>query len=841
MTAPTSLRRVVCQLRGVVAGALRSADGGSGAPAGSGQMRASVCQAGRLGLLWAVAVCAWLGAASAPALADSCPNAQYRTGYSSYLPDCRAYELVTPPGARPEFYATGTEEQTQAALDGGSLGWFTYYPPAGSASNGFYFLASRGASGWSSQGVIPPQSPSQAGNAGCNPSIHYSPDLSRGVLIDGGDAGSSGYCGSDDPALVAGEPQGVTNLFLWDRATGSYQLISPNPVSGSPANAELQGASSDFSHVVFEEQAQLTADAPSGVDLYEWVGGQVHLVSYLPDGTPVPGTLGKSAVYEGSGFVSIGPGSYPASEAQFTGAVSADGSRVFFQAGGNLYVRENADQPPSPVSGGVCATPSDGCTVQVDATQGGSGPGGGGQFMWASGDGSKVFFTDDASAGLTADTQAGSGENLYEYDLGTGTLADLTPAGSAGVQGVSGVSADGAYVYFVADGALASGATAGQPNLYLLHAGVTQFIATLHPGSFGNDVDYRDWDSHFLAARVSADGRYLAFNSINSLTGYDNVDANTGNPDPEIFLYDASDGRLSCLSCDRSGAPPTGGPAGGGGAMLPSQATMTEAPGPGYQSRSLLADGRVFFSSADALLAGAINGQPNVYESEPDGVGGCVTAGGCLYLLSSGSSAYGSFFFDASASGSDVFIGTTQDVVGSGQEGALSLYDVRVDGGYPPAPSPPTPCTGTTCNTPGGAPPAPTLGTVTFSGPGNSSAPVRVRVLSRVVRGTRFLVRVRVPQRGRLVISGRGIRTVRRWIARPGTFRLRVTLTRLARRALAHHRRFRAHLRVLYRPGHGAASTARLWMLVEPSRHRFARRATDRPWRAATAKSGVLR
>ena len=48
------------------------------------------------------------------------------------------------------------------------------------------------------------------------------------------------------------------------------------------------------------------------------------------------------------------------------------------------------------------------------------------------------------------------------------------------MQGVVQISEDGSYVYFVAEGTLAAGAVAGEPNLYVSHDGGTPvFIATL--------------------------------------------------------------------------------------------------------------------------------------------------------------------------------------------------------------------------------------------------------------------------------------------------------------------------------------------------------------------------
>ena len=263
------------------------------------------------------------------------------------------------------------------------------------------------------------------------------------------------------------------NLFVIGGS--SPLLVDPSPIAGgTPQQATFDGASSDLSTVVFDEQAQLTADAPGPPEggsqpdvLYAstpsaTANPTVKLATVLPDGTPVDGTLAGAGASSPAG-----------SQGGAFGAISADGSKIFFTATPtgssttNLYVREN------PMS-------SSASTTQVD-----TGIGGGGVFLAATSDGSNVYFMD------------GAGNNLYDYNTTTNHLTDLTPGGSAGIDGLAGLNSTGSGLYFVANSVLASNsnsfgqaATDGQPNLYLLPNGdptKTTFIATLS----GNDSS--DW------------------------------------------------------------------------------------------------------------------------------------------------------------------------------------------------------------------------------------------------------------------------------------------------------------------------------------------------------------
>src|ERR1022692_283853 len=648
--------------------------------------------------------CALVAAPAALAAEEGCPNEAIRAGQDATgLPECRAWELVTPAlkdNIEPNFsIVTPAVQLTSssgfiASNTGGRMAWTAEEnlssagEVTGAETVGAEYLATRGPDGWSSEDVIPKQSVENGllcnyvntGVAG------YTSDRSKAILADGagqdgrgvGSAGGS-YCGHNEPSLVPEEPEGFQNLFVRDDNLLSYQLVDHTSGGVAPENAWFFAGSADYSHLVFNENAPLTKDAPSHFvlnfygneivwnDLYEWSAGAVHLVSYLPDGTAVYGTLPWTTWGDDA---SIDETIAEPNASQFTHTVSADGSRIFFQAEGNLYVREDGTT-----------------TVQVDASQG-SGPGGGGTFVSASADGSKVFFTDDASAGLTASTVAGSGVNLYEYEVPVqdgkaGTLTDLTAGPNARVLGVTAASEDGSYVYFVAEGKLSDGATAGKPNLYVSHAGVTTFIVILEGGPIGDRNQEEgarncDWYANCLTARVSPNGLYLAFSSSAGLTGYDTnpiepracrfLVEEPARPCDEVYLYDAGANRLSCASCNPTNAPPVGN------AFIrePTEPSIGSTLTQTYLSRNVTDSGQVFFDTPDALVPHDNNGVEDVYMYKE----------GHARLISSGTQAGPSYFLDASENGSEVFFTTLSQLVRRDTDQSYDIYDARVDGGF---------------------------------------------------------------------------------------------------------------------------------------------------------------
>ena len=674
------------------------------------------------------------GARCAVALAVStiaCAAAGLFAGAALALGDGRGYELVTSAasqnaeafvpdaGRLPVSEEDGifTELPFQASAGGGAVAYVGAPGTGEAGGNGIYgasagnqYLAERSGAGWTHLNIQP------------SGVIHaryqaFSPDLSAGILDS-----------SPNP-LAAGAPPGNV-LYERASATGDYEPIftaaAPNERfleasrvldDGEPGEAiAYAGASEGLGDVLFEANDALPS-TPAALDggeeennLYDAAGGRLYLVNALPGGMPQPNaTFGAppEAEQETEEELENGP--------DFSHAISANGARVFWTAlkakreegrivseePKALYVRENG------------TSESGASTVQIDTTKGGSGPGGGGRFWTASSDGSKVFFSDSAAAGLTSDTKPGSGVNLYEYDVESGALSDLTPSADARVQGVAGSSEDGSYVYFVAGGALASGAKseacepgeAGEStgcNLYVYHAGAPTPITLIAPldsrdghaaAPFGTGAGHGnngDWQPGLglRTAQATPDGRHLVFMSSASLTGYPNEGMQ------EVYLYDAESAELTCVSCGPGDAPPpiAGEVAEGAAAFVPVSHSNT------YMQRFISANGnRVFFDSPEPLVPEDGNGRQDVYEWERDTEGSCETSSGCTYLLSGGTSAASSWLLDASSSGEDVFIATRAQLTGEDQNDAYEVYDVRVGATQPVAPAVCAPATPSTC------------------------------------------------------------------------------------------------------------------------------------------------
>jgi hypothetical protein len=667
------------------------------------------------------------------------------------IPDKRVDELVTPadnldsdvyvpksitPGP---LHANGyyTSHIFQVAADGNRVqyegeptrkgGGEDAAPALGSA-----YLATRAPQGgWTQISLQPP---------GRRHTFYYgfSSDLSVGILgtyTENPLEGEGQLPGPPAPSAPPGTLGGYHDLYLTTLGSEVYDPLNivkpPNrsleessqtsvrDASNERLSPTYAGGSADMSQLLFTAndnllegvgsvEKELDQDVKNEIVnqeyntyLYDWTAAGVHLVDLLPENKGVASNAIYGTTQEGN------PNQNPPN---FDNVISADGARIFWStlepnhSPKALYVRENADQPQSPLNAqGECTDPSDACTVQVDKTVGG-----GGRYWDATRDGSKAFFTKG---------------NLYEYDVSTGVTSDLTP--SVEVAGVLGASETGDYIYYV-DAA---------DKLYVLHESGGQWqapvsIATLSAedgtsiapyAGESNQSNVGDWIASIgqRTSEVTPDGLGLVFMSDQRLDvqGFPNG-APTIPGREQVYAYQASDNSLFCASCNQSGEPDVD-------SYLPISWSDNQMP------TWISEDGdEVFFDSLGALVPQDTNAAQDIYEWEREGTGGCATGtgsrGGCIYLLSGGQSPYLSFLIGANPDGSNVFMVTRAQLTPQDKNENDVVYDARANGVEPLKPPE---CTGTGCQGIPGAPPVfATPSSVTFGGVGNFEAPAPTKV-----------------------------------------------------------------------------------------------------------------
>lgn len=639
-------------------------------------------------------------------------------------PDGRGYELVSPPQKQgSDVMANG--ERTRAAANGGavsfsSLGGLVDVRGTGVATD---YMSRRtgaeGTAGWQTHAITPLQEPLSLGAAftALDPFYdgEFSDDLSRGVFR------------AFSPVTAAPNSSAILNLYLRrDLLTpgpGSYDLLTdasapipPGPLLGQRKPA-FAGASTDFSHVIFEASDDLTNDGlPQFPRLYEWDNGEVRLAGVLPDGT--------SAAFSVAG---IGAGQPTLSYAP--NVISDDGSRIFFtdRSTGQLYLR--ADHS---VTIHVNASEKD----PVDSP-------GTAIYETASKDGSTVLFQTDEEL---SNVNTGMAAKLYIYDAtvpdGATNLTPLTidhqtDDGGEAI-GVMGASDDLSYVYFLARGQLVSGEPVldQEIGIYLWHLGTTRYIGRL--GDPDDDLNLtlaRNLNLRLLYSRVTPDGRHLLFapqSGAGLLSRYGGVDYDHGSCGnaglrgcKQLYLYDSGASSLACVSCKASGGPATSD----------ADFNFREGRGGSNTARRLnhpmSDDGtRVFFSTGEPLVVGDRNGDlQDVYEYRSED--------SSVRLLSGGGTAGNAYFLDASRNGDDVFFATRERLVGWDVDQSYDLYDARVGGGFPEPIGPPTGiCSGTACQGPArAAPSVQSPGSAAFAGRGNRVERVKAKKAKRCKRG----------------------------------------------------------------------------------------------------------
>lgn len=678
-------------------------------------------------------------------------------------PPQRAYELVSPVDKSASDIAAGW----QASAGGDRLVYVSWATLADSpvADFGTFYRADRGPSGWTTTTMSPQQPmPDRTAMATAVNPQDFSADLSTFYSVPL-NAGSP---------LLPEDTNASLDVYA-STAGGVTRWLSSGLAPGTHGAAAYAGRSDDGHVVVFESNRQFVPDVPGdpGDDdpnggpprlrqVYELVDGVPHIVSLVDDGSghDVPPAGGARF---GSGHTAP-TDTTPLDRA----AISADGSHIFFTAGGQLYVRIDGTRTEL-----ISAS-------QVTGSVGDPAPTGA-MFTGAATDGHYVTFS---SADPLVDGATGGG--LYGYDLGSRTLTLLAETPMTLPAGTVKTAPDGSRVFFITYNELDGEGTDSEYNLWVAHAdGTRHFIATLDQSD--SQIENGAGETQSIAA-ITPDGTRLAFQSAANLGRYDSGGVS------EVYVYDDAAQRLTCASCPPGGADPTG------------PATLRDrANSFGPIPHNFTSSGDLFFETPDQLSDADTDDQVDVYEY----------TGGRAVLVSPGTST-ATHYVDNSADGSSVFLRTRDALVPADTDGGyMDIYAARVGGGFPDT-VPPAACAGSACRpapSPDPGPPAapPTVfaldtapGAVTRTRTTFSVGAVSAARRSAFARTGRLALKVKVSDAAVVTASGRAQLGRKRVTVATGSINklaagsatLTVRLTSAARRALARSGRLTIRLTV---------------------------------------------
>jgi hypothetical protein len=617
-------------------------------------------------------------------------------------------------------------------------------------------------------------------------------------------------------AKTPGAIEGGSNVYLRDTRTGEYTLVVAHEnrllsqlFTTTYGAAQTMWVAPDGRGAIFSSPLSLLPGAPENADklgsggaVYGWTAdGGLEALSVLPES-------------EGGGitlFDSWGAGTE-------TGAREStprhNGLDHFYFGGKEesefgLEVRgayERTAGVTYPVSySRVTGDQSDVKPAYVRST---------------SDNGEHMLFETFGNIPLTADTPEldGSVRFLYRYNQSDKSIEYVGTL--AGNSGAFQMTQDGQTVGFQSNAKLTGDAIEGEPNLYLWRDGELQLIATPESSSTGAAAA--------VGMRVlSENGRYAVFtdNSARLAALFDQENLSekcpalfVGGPGPcdQVFLFDAdaTGAQLQCVSCRPDGAAPNGH---SGDPLTGNGATFTRMDE--HQMQTAANDGTAYFTTKDGLLPQDQNELEDAYAYKD----------GELRLLSRAAAGMSSRFLDATYDGKTAFIATNDPIVGTDTDRAYDIYMTREGAGYqfnPVVPIPP--CDGVeACR--GGVPPVTpgaSPGSAFFSGRGNAKGDSKARKLKVSVANAKAAVgptaslSVKAPGKGKLKLSGAGIRAASKPVAKAATYKLKATLTGAAKRALAKAGVVRKKVKVTFTPRQGKPSSVTVQVTYKAAANR---------------------
>lgn len=345
----------------------------------------------------------------------ACPNDEFRVGPGSRLPNCRAYEMVSPVDKEGgDVVALGNinsnpARHNQSAIDGGRLTYSSYRAFGEVQSSPFtsQYLATRDpGSGWVGQAISPPRGVNilKQGDSLDVEFKAFSTDLCRGWLRH-----------DTDPPLALGAISGFANLYRRDNCgsnIGSFSSLTTvkpsllEPIDYAP---ELKAVSADGAAAAFTVPDRLTA-LPVGSQLDCSDGNTEGSVSYswLRNGVVIPGAVASI-------YTSTSADAEKAVQCRVRATTPSAGSTRIANPPVWIGTMPNTEVPTAPSSLGA---PGASAPLVVG--------GGGGQMLTCAAEGEKWASVDTFSYQWYRNGSPISGATSENYSLTTNDL--LTPA-----------------------------------------------------------------------------------------------------------------------------------------------------------------------------------------------------------------------------------------------------------------------------------------------------------------------------------------------------------------------------------------------------------------------------
>jgi Ca2+-binding RTX toxin-like protein len=361
--------------------------------------------------------------------------------------------------------------------------------------------------------------------------------------------------------LVAGDTNGVDDVFVYDRATQTTTRVNVGTGGVQSAGSGYRPSiSADGRYIAFFSDATdlVAGDTNANRDIFVYDRTLQTTTRVNVDSNGI-----QSNDYSDDVTISA-DGRYVAFYSSATNLVAGDTN-----ARADVFVYDRNLQTTTRVS-------VDSSGVQGDASS---------DYPSMSADGRYVAFYSSATNLVTGDTN--STGDIFVYDRTTGSTTRVS-VDSSGVQGDGSsskpsISADGRYVAFYSS---ATNLVAGDTNLksdIFVHDRTTGITTRVSTNSSGVQSDGESYDPI-----ISADGRYVAFYSYGT-----NLVLGDTNLQPDIFVYDRTTQVTTRVSVDGNGVQSNNGSYG----------------------LSMSADGRhlVFNSDGTNLVLGDTNAKTDIF------------------------------------------------------------------------------------------------------------------------------------------------------------------------------------------------------------------------------------